>query len=73
MKIFILLSESLLKVRKIAVYRFLISFLVPELLRSEDFENYGKMVKKMRGLEQNQSKLIKSVTSCDGHMILNNP
>ena len=33
MKTFIVLSESPLKVRKIAVYRFLISFLVPELLR----------------------------------------
>ena len=42
MKIFILLSESPLKVRKIAVYRFLISFLVLELLRSKDFKNYRK-------------------------------
>ena len=33
MKIFIVLSESPLKVRKIAVYRFLISFSVLELLR----------------------------------------
>ena len=32
MKIFIVLSESPLKVRKIAVYRFLISVLVLELL-----------------------------------------
>ena len=51
MKIFILLSESPLKVRKIAAYRFLISFLVPELLRSKDLKNYRKMVRKMRGLE----------------------
>ena len=42
MKIFILLSESPLKVRKIAVYRFLISFLVPELLRSKNLKNYRK-------------------------------
>ena len=42
MKIFILLSESPLKIRKIAVYRFLISFLVLELLRSKDLKNYRK-------------------------------
>ena len=38
MKIFIVLSESPLKVRKIAVYRFLISFLVLELLSSKDLK-----------------------------------
>ena len=43
MKIFIALSESPLKVRKIAVYRFLISFLVPELLRFKDLKNYQKI------------------------------
>ena len=32
MKIFIVLYESPLKILKIAIYRFLISFLVPELL-----------------------------------------
>ena len=42
MKIFIPLSESPLKVRKIAVYCFLISFLVLELLRSKDLKNYRK-------------------------------
>ena len=42
MENFILLSESPLKVRKIAVYRFLISFLVLELLRSKDLKNYKK-------------------------------
>ena len=42
MKIFIVLSESPLKVRKIAVYRFLISFLVLELLRFKDLKNYRK-------------------------------
>ena len=36
MKIFIVLSESPLKVRKIATYRFLISFQVLELFRSKD-------------------------------------
>ena len=50
MKIFVL-SESPLKLRKIAVYRFLISLLVLELLRSKDLKNYRKMVRKMRGLE----------------------
>ena len=38
MKIFIVLSESPLKVRNITVYRFLISFLVPELLRFKDLK-----------------------------------
>ena len=42
MKIFIVLSESRLKVRKVAVYRFLISFLVLELLRFKDLKNYRK-------------------------------
>ena len=42
MKIFIVLSEGPLKVRKIAIYRFLISFLVIELLRSKDLKNYQK-------------------------------
>ena len=42
MKIFIVLSESPLKVRKIAVYRFLISFLVPELLRFKDLKEDRK-------------------------------
>ena len=42
MKIFIVLYESSLKVKKIAVYRFLISFLVPGLLRSKDLKNYQK-------------------------------
>ena len=42
MKIFIVLSESPLKVRKITVYRFLISFLVPELSRFKDLKNDRK-------------------------------
>ena len=42
MKTFIVLSESRLKVRKIAVYRFLISFLVIELLKFKDLKNYRK-------------------------------
>ena len=48
MKIFVVLSENPLKVSKIDIYRFLISFLVPELLR---FKNLKKMVRKMCGLE----------------------
>ena len=42
MKIFVVLSESPLKVRKIAIYRFLIPFLVLELLRSKDLKKYQK-------------------------------
>ena len=39
MKLFIVLCESLLKILKIAVYSFLISFLVPELLMFKDLQN----------------------------------
>ena len=39
MKIFIVLCESPLKILKIAVYRFLISFLVPELLMFQGLQN----------------------------------
>ena len=42
MKISIVLSESPLKVRMIVVYRLLISFLVPELLRLKDLKNDRK-------------------------------
>ena len=42
MKIFIVLSESPLNTRKIALYRFLISFLVPELLRFKDLKTDRK-------------------------------
>ena len=41
MKIFMVLCESPLNVRKIALYRFLISFLVPEL-RFKDLKNDRK-------------------------------
>ena len=51
MKIFIVLSESTLKVRKIAVDGFLTSLLVPDLLSSKDLKNYQKNGTKMRGLE----------------------
>ena len=50
MTTFTVLSESPSKVRKIAVYCFLISFLVPELLRFKDLKNHRKMVRKMRSL-----------------------
>ena len=43
MNIFIALFESPLKVRKTAVYRFLISFLVSDLLRFKDLKNYQKI------------------------------
>ena len=46
MEIFIVLSESPLKIRKIDVYRFLISFLVPELSRFKDLKNDRKNGKK---------------------------
>ena len=46
MKSFIALSESPLKVIKIVVYLFLISFLVPELVRFKDLKNYQKIGKK---------------------------
>ena len=39
MKIFIVLFESPLKILKIAVYRFLILLLVPELLMFKDLPN----------------------------------
>ena len=39
MKIFIVLSESPLNARKIAVYHFLTSFLVPELLKFKGLKN----------------------------------
>ena len=50
MKIFIVLSENLLKVRKIAVYHFLISFLDPELLRFKHLKKDRENGTKMRGL-----------------------
>ena len=61
MKIFVL-SESPLKVRKIAVYRFLISFLVLELLRFKDLKNYRKNGTKN---VQSRVKSIKLDKICD--------
>ena len=42
MKLFIVLAEVPLNVRKITLYRFLISFLVPKLLRLKDLKNDRK-------------------------------
>ena len=51
MKIFIVLSESPLKVRKVAVYCFLISFQAPELLRFKNLKSDRKNgTKKCGGL-----------------------
>ena len=50
MKIFIVLCESPLKILKIAIYRFSISVLVPELSMFKNLQNGLKMVRKMRGL-----------------------
>ena len=55
MKIFIILSESSLNARKIALYRFLISFLVPELLKFKDLKSDRKNGTK------NALSLIKSI------------
>ena len=67
MKIFIVLCESPLKILKIAVYRCLISFLAPELLMFKDLQNG------LKNGTKNARSGIKSVTSCDGHLIPNNP
>ena len=62
MKIFIVLSESPINTRKIALYRFLISFLVPELLRFKYLKNDQK-----NGTKYAQSwiKSIKIDKICD--------
>ena len=73
MKIFIALSESPLKVGKIAVYRFLISFLVPELLRFKDLKNYQNIGTKNARSWIKSIKIDKICDVSDGHLILNNP
>ena len=62
MKILIVLSESPLKVKTIAVSRFLISFLVQELLRFKDLKNNQK-----NGTKNGQSRIksIKIDKICD--------
>ena len=56
MKIVIVLCESPLKILKIAVYRFLISFLVPELLMFKHLQNGLK-----NGTKNARSTGIKSI------------
>ena len=55
MKIFIVLCDSPLKILKIAIYRFLISFLVPELLMFKDLQNG------LRNGTKNVQSVIKSI------------
>ena len=63
--VFIAEFERSAKIRKIAVYRSLISFLVPELQRfREEYFQSKSSCKSCR----NQSKSIKFVTSCAGHV-----
>ena len=57
---FLFLYERAYEMRKIAVYRSLISYLVPELQSFEDTKIKAKSVDTRQG---NQSKLIKYVTS----------
>ena len=73
MKSFIAVSESLLKGRKIAVYRLLISFLFPELSRFKDLKTDRKSGTEIVWSWLKSIKIDKSVTSYDGHLILNNP
>ena len=54
------------KIRKIFVYHFLISFLVPELYRGLKMSSFRS--KSARKGRQNQSKSIKFVTSRAGHV-----
>ena len=62
---FIAEFERAAKIRKIAVYRFLISLLVPEFngLKMSSF-----ISKSGQKLCRNQSKSIEFVTSCAGHV-----
>ena len=59
---FIAEFERAAEIRKIAVYRFLISFLVPELEQFKDEQFQTKTWSKTL------SKSIKFVTSCAGHV-----
>ena len=73
MEIFIVLSESPLNARKIVLYCFLITFLVPELLRFKNLKNDRNNGTKNARSWIKSIKIDKFVTSCDGHVILNNP
>ena len=57
--------ERVAKIRKIALYRFLISLLVPEL---QGFKGEYFQIKSARKSCRNQSKSIKFVTSSAGHI-----
>ena len=45
---------------------------MPELLRLKDFKMVEKWYKGMLGPGRNQSKLLKFMTSCYGHLVINN-
>ena len=64
-KMFFFIAEfqKAVKIRKIAVYRFLISLLVPDWSYKSSFRS-----KSERKNCRNQSKSIKFVTSCTGHV-----
>ena len=62
MKIFTVVSESPVKVRKIAVDRFIISFLFPELSRFKDLKTTEKNDTK---IAQSWLKSIKIDKICD--------
>ena len=62
-KIVIVLSESLSKSKKTAFHCFLISLLIPELLRFKDLKNnFKKMVHRTARPWVKPIKMIKSVT-----------
>ena len=63
MKIFIVLSESPLNVRKIALYRFLISFVVPGVIKVKRLEKQPK--KNGTKIARSWIKLIKIDKICD--------
>ena len=63
---FIAEFERAAKIRKIAVYRFLISLLVPKAITVLKMSSFRS--KSGQKLCRNQSKSIKFVTSCAGHV-----
>ena len=62
MKICIVVSESPLKVRKIAIYHFLIWFLFPELSMFKDLNNDQKMVSLSKYLSESFETLQAETT-----------
>ena len=61
--IFIILCESPLKVRNIAVYQFLISLLVPELLRFNDLKNDKKLLNLVKSIKGSGTDIITMTTN----------